>query len=427
MPDLSKLRNKSAILNGTIGQLKSDGVDDDAIIRAALSGDPVSYLKKEGVSDQFLSRAGLLSPPQNQAFASEFNQAFDQENAGLRPEDLKEAFGQFGDQEFFKDRTDVGLALYDVVPSIREDFKKKIGRDATDEEVRAIFSQNNFAEAVQNLQTDPGFRQRTNLGSALVQQGNVQGDIDIGRILSDPAALKNFSSKASNIGSLIQDNAASFNEIARTAESLKSLGLELTSDQRFQLATAGLTNPESVPQLAQSYINTATESKVQQELAGLPAQEQEAISQLDQQLQASQGQFFNETLRPQLERSLSARGLLRSGNLAESLAQAGKQLNTQRESTIAPLSASTRLGGLTRGFENTLRGALESGRSLTDAINFSRNLLTQQREFDYSASQADLNRQFQDQQLQNQLSGQLAIANATASRSSGGSALDLFL
>ena len=119
MPDLSKLRNKSAILNGTIGQLKSDGVDDDAIIRAALSGDPVSYLKKEGVSDQFLSRAGLLSPPQNQAFASEFNQAFDQENAGLRPEDLKEAFGQFGDQEFFKDRTDVGLALYDVVPSIR--------------------------------------------------------------------------------------------------------------------------------------------------------------------------------------------------------------------------------------------------------------------------------------------------------------------
>ena len=255
----------------------------------------------------------------------------------------------------------------------------------------------------------------------------MQGDIDIGRILSDPAALKNFSSKASNIGSLIQDNAASFNEIARTAESLKSLGLELTSDQRFQLATAGLTNPESVPQLAQSYINTATESKVQQELAGLPAQEQEAISQLDQQLQASQGQFFNETLRPQLERSLSARGLLRSGNLAESLAQAGKQLNTQRESTIAPLSASTRLGGLTRGFENTLRGALESGRSLTDAINFSRNLLTQQREFDYSASQADLNRQFQDQQLQNQLSGQLAIANATASRSSGGSALDLFL
>lgn len=177
------------------------------------------------------------------------------------------------------------------------------------------------------------------------------------------------------------------------------------------------------PALEPILAKKAAEQKVQDQLTAFPGQQNQAISDLDMALRASQGKFFDQTLSPQIIDQLNARGILDSGSLAEAFAKSASQLNTVREAGIAPLRSNVANQSAQMNYENALRGALESGRSLTDAVAFARALQAQTNQNNFIASQNDLNRSFSNEQMNQERAFELALAG----RQQGPSGLDYFL
>lgn len=210
------------------------------------------------------------------------------------------------------------------------------------------------------------------------------------------------------------------NIINRANLDLQSLGVQLPPDITQDILLGKL-GAEEAERTIETFKKSVIEGKLQQELAGLPAQEEAAISELEKSLTSQQQQFFEQDLAPTIISQLNVRGLLDSGSLATALAKTGGQLQREIRNVIAPLRAQVGLGAPQRAFEQTLRGALEAGQSLREATQFARNLIGLQREQGFTASQSQLARQFQSELFRQRAGLELAL------RPKGPSALDLFL
>lgn len=164
----------------------------------------------------------------------------------------------------------------------------------------------------------------------------------------------------------------------------------------------------------QSVLNQKTAKRTQDEgvtsyLNDLPNQQNKIISDYESSLQTSQGNFFNDEITPSILQNLNARGIINSGDLTSSLAQAGGRLQQGIQNTIAPLRAQFATDTQNKTYENLLRGALEQGQSLNSAIDFTRNMFTQNQQNLFTANQADLNRQNQSDIANKSVALQLAL------------------
>ena len=194
------------------------------------------------------------------------------------------------------------------------------------------------------------------------------------------------------------------------------------SNKKIIHITNDLIPIEDSQKLAAQFVKTVSEQKVTESIPIVEQEQQAGITDLESRLGVA-GQKFFEEQRPFIERGLAARGLLRSGSLPESFARQLGQLSTAREAIIAPLRYEAKSGMLKQSLQNTLRGALESGQNLAQALNFARTQLSAGREKAFTGEQARLGREFQGDMFRQQQSLQLALAGAGG----GGGAWDDFL
>lgn len=308
----------------------------------------------------------------------------------------------------------VRLLELETMDMIRNEFKNQIGRNPTAGEISTLLQGIDFSA--------PFVRaggQRIYDPYRGIQSGTNR-EIPV----SKPQAPTNFSEylnslkKTNNISAGITTKEPIFREITKANLELKKYGEELPSEIISQIIGSAST-PESVAEITSSYIKSRGEAKVQEQLAGLPAQEEAAVNELEATLQEQQGRYFSEQLTPRITESLNTRGLLNTGSFATALAKAGQQSYQGVVDVTRPLRSQIKLGAPQRGFDQTLRGALEQGKSLAEATAFARNLLTTNRANSFTASQSELGR-LNDLQM-----AQLGYASRGGSRQPSG--LDYFL
>lgn len=165
------------------------------------------------------------------------------------------------------------------------------------------------------------------------------------------------------------------------------------------------------------------EEAIQSYLKGLPQQNETFLSDYEKSLGESQGNFFNTQLAPGIAQFMNARGLINSGDLTSSLAEAGGKLQQGIRDTVAPLRFQLGQDVSNKKYENLLRGSLEGGKSLADAIAFTRDLYKTDVNNSFLANQGQLNRD-NAQTVANQ---QLALLLAMNQGKSSPTGLDYFL
>lgn len=151
----------------------------------------------------------------------------------------------------------------------------------------------------------------------------------------------------------------------------------------------------------------------------LPQRGEEAVSGLEEALQKSQGEFFQQSITPSVIRELSARGLLRGGDLSSALSEQAGRLQTGIQQTIAPLRFEAKQAPTRLKYENLLRQALESGQDLTSAIGFTRNLFQEDLARRFQGQQSELNRQSQQEIARQNFAMQLAEMSGQTQGPSG--------
>lgn len=165
------------------------------------------------------------------------------------------------------------------------------------------------------------------------------------------------------------------------------------------------------------------EAEVNAYLNDLPGQNDKQISEFEKTLQNSQSEFFGGSLASQIIQAMNARGIVNSGDTTDSLTSAAAGLQRDVKNTIAPIRLQANQDVSNKKYENILRGALEQGQSLSSAVDFARNLYSQDLQNQFTASQADLNRKFQSDQYNQQMALRMALSRASDSPSG----MDYFL
>lgn len=300
---------------------------------------------------------------------------------------------------------------------LAERFKNEYGRDATQPELASLFNGMNWKAYPATTNIEPI------IGKIDQKTGVYSSFTPFDKALPQLAEhLTSTKSEATNWEKLFENLQPKFEAVTLANEQLKSVGGALDDKQVNQIVSNSV-KPENAERIAAQFVNTRAEELQRKALEDIPQQQEQAITEFEKALQASQGQFFQEQLVPQIQKTLSARGLLQSGSLAEALGGAGERLQRGREQVIAPLRAEQKLGAVQQRYGDILRSALESGRSLDEATRFARDLFQTQQAQNFAASQGALNRQAQ----QEQTAFQTAMQLATTKRSQSPSGLDYFL
>ena len=214
-------------------------------------------------------------------------------------------------------------------------------------------------------------------------------------------------------------NIAQIPDLERKVSLLEQANLTLGEDVPLDVASrifAPGTALDSASGLIGTFVKSRQEGRVKEELDRLPGEQTKAIDQLEGRMQQSNRSFFDEVLAPSIVQNLNARGLIHSGELSSSLATAGAGLQRGIQDITSPLRAETSLGSLRAKTENTLRGALESGRSLSDALSFTRNLNLMDRQQQFQSAESNLNRSFQSDLFRQQQALQMALAGGGQQR-----------
>lgn len=295
-------------------------------------------------------------------------------------------------------------ASTEIVPAINDEFNRVLGRDATQAETAAIANSMDFK----------GF-----IGGNLGSNANI-ADV-ANQIITKPGFLHEQLKSQGGIEGFIKQRKPMFDQITLAQSNLKNIGKTLGADEITNILNS---TPEQAKELSASYVKSYREGATNTALEGLPAKQKAVFDELDQALRGSQESFFTKDLQPSIERALSASGKgLRSGSLAEALASQAGKLNTAREGILSPLRSQTALGTQQLSFENTLRGALESGKTLTEATGFINDIFKQDKQNQFASSEAELNRIFQGEQNAQNQALMLALQSG---QSDGLSSLDMF-
>ena len=292
---------------------------------------------------------------------------------------------------------DIRLPLASVVYGVKEQFKKQIGRDATQEEIAAVMND--------------------------ITPEEIGSTVNVNSIDKDAGGFGKSIAKQYGLNDKLTELSPKFRLVDQANLQLQNIGETLPQDIVSKLL-AGDTNPEDAEVLSNTYIQTARERKYQESIPQLAQEEQTAINQFETGLQESQTRFLNESIVPNIIKQLNARGLATGGDLAASIAEASGGLQREIQGQVAPLRAQSSLGAIQAKGQNILRGALESGQSLSSAMEFARNLLSQDRQNQFTAGENDINRAFQQELFNQQQAIQLALGNASGGWASG---LDYFL
>lgn len=354
----------------------------------------------------------------------------EQDLSGFKFDKWKKVFSDFGIDEkhgFGKntENNPKDLALK-LVPNLTNSLKEALGRDPKQYEIAAAFNGIDPNGVVGNYNAVLSQRYGANANSrGPANNPSFWRDVfrgDTVNFLGDVNNILKFSNESGINDAVSNAVAQQSQEFDTIASQYSPIGIEFPDDIRKKFLLSDKSIEEKGKDVL-SYVVGQKEGLVKSELEALPERQSQAISDLDRQLQESQGRFFQEQLSPSIMQQLNARGLLDSGSLAASLAETGGRLSQSREQYIAPLRAETALGAGRMNFENTLRGALESGQSLSQATSFARNLFSQQQQNQFASGQNALNRQFQDEQSRQNQAFQLA----SQPRQKEPSALDYFL
>lgn len=290
-----------------------------------------------------------------------------------------------------------------IMASAGKLFKKQIGRDATQEELASLM----------NTVSPDAMGSTVNLsgGSGTFDFGDQAGQI--GESLA----------KQFGISDKISSLAPRFKVIDRANLQLQNLGEKLPQDIVSKLLSSD-TGEDDANVLANTYIQTAREKKLNDSIPQLAQEEQSAIDTYEQNLGKSNEAFLNERVIPSIIKQLNARGILQGGDLGASISEAGAGLQRDIQGQVAPLRAQSSLGAIKSKGENILRGALEAGQGLNSAMDFARNMLSQGRQNEFTAGQNNLNRSFQEQMFNQEMALKLAMANGGGNGPSG---MDYFL
>lgn len=233
--------------------------------------------------------------------------------------------------------------------------------------------------------------------------------------------VEHFVQSAQNdIAGIVEQKMPMLKEIEQANSELSPYGATLPFNEAL-LTLRGQYPPEKFTEMVAQQKKNLLEGRISKEVSELPAREETAISELETALKGQQKRYFEEEAAPSIMSYLNTRGLLDTGSLATALARETGRGAQRIEDVTTPLRAQSRLGGLQRGFEQTLRGALESGRSLEDAINFTRQMTAATSGQQFQVGQSALQRQYG----QDIFSQQQALEMAKLPK--GPSALDYYL
>ena len=355
--------------------------------------------------------------------------------------DLKNFTSSFGEFDIPINEKNIEGGVIKIIPSLVKAFKTKFKRDPSQDELAAAFNKINphgilsrEKAQLEKEAEDQNFSYTK--GKQSYVQRNMRG------AFASPDKIFETLNRQSDISDSMQRIAPRIREI-EIAE--RQLGTKLPNDIRYNVLSSE--DIEGSQREIASFISGEEERQVGSFLEGLPAQQEREIDELEQSLVKGQRRALEEQFYPVLQGAYGARQLLQrgelvpesagqvaqklqsagipfsGGDLASSLSEIAGRLGKERESYIAPLRAETKLGGLKSKYENVLRGALESGRSLSDATAFARNLFAQQQSQQFQSGQANLGRQFQNEQQRQKMAYQLALTGQQRSPSG----LDYFL
>ena len=293
-----------------------------------------------------------------------------------------------GPTKFHVDR----FAERGVVGAIDQMFQNKYGRQITPAERDMITNKIDFKGLMDDLEKTPPSIYNKEMTEA-VRNENYSGIID------------SFMRTGQMIGvfNIAEPALTQLDSLKREAE---TSGFSLTEPEEVSVLNA---SREALPEITSSILKNARERLVKQQSAELPAKELKALRESEQEIAETQGKFFEQTITPRIAQMLNARNLLDSGSLSTSLAKAAAELQTSRESVFAPLKTQARVGGLQRDYENTLRGALEAGKSLKEAASFANSLYTLGRQQDFSAAQYRFGRESEEDRFFKTLQFKLAM------------------
>ena len=179
------------------------------------------------------------------------------------------------------------------------------------------------------------------------------------------------------------------NALTIAENSLKKFGLTLTDEEKRQILSADKDNANVI---ASSIVNAKAEEAISGQLSQVVPQELLAIK--DWETEAVEGSKREvEEATPYLYQSLNSRGLLDTGSLSTALAKEYGIRVMGVKSKANEMSLNSKLGGITKSYENALRGALASGASLSDAIKQANEWNTLNRTQTFTAEQSNLDRQ----------------------------------
>ena len=356
------------------------------------------YLKANTPSGASNDFKAIASGSAVNTLNSEFTKSLSDKTQGIDLSRISDAMSIFG---ITPEEAAVRTAV-DINPAVNNEFKSVLGREATATEISAILNKMDLK----------GYFGEITQGGASIP--------DLTRSLFGTSESLQKAIKNANVAGFIKQSKPMFDQITLAQNNLKNIGKELGADEITNILNS---TPEQAKELSASYVKSYQEGATKGALADLPAKQKAVLDELDQALRGSQEKFFSQELQPSIERSLASRGLLRSGSLAEALASQAGKLNTAREGVLSPLRSSTALGTQQLGFENTLRGALEGGKTLSEATGFINDLFKQDKQNVFTAGQADLNRAFTSEQTaQNQALMQALLGG----QADGPSAWDYF-
>ena len=280
------------------------------------------------------------------------------------------------------------------------EFEKSTGRKPSQTELASMFNQ------------------------TFINTAKLKGNfLDVDNLLDNPDDLiREFIGTATDFSPNLKVYSQRANIVDRVNLQLQEFGESIPEDVKGRIFARGI-ELEEAEALAGQYIKSAREKSIAKENELLPGRQEKDIQELESAMQNSAGSFFNEQIIPGISRDLGARRLLNSGDLASSLAEAGGGLQRNIQSTIAPLRYDVKTGSRARGYENLLRGALESGQSLSSALNLSRGMYEADRARGFAASQEALGMASEDERWRQSMALQLALSSGR----SNPSPLDYFL
>lgn len=374
------------------------GIKTDQDINNLLQGIDLSRFNGQFING-YTNPEKLYSQNPNENYAS-FRQ--EQKRRGRSDAYIEDQIKKYKQQEassrVVSSQEDIRLPVAAMVAKAKTEFKKSLGRDPTQDEIASVINS--------------------------LSPQDEYGILNAKGFAADPLNSAGGKLNHLGLGDFLNVQSPKFSAIDRANLQLQNYGGSLPQDVISKIL-ANDTTPYAADVLANTYIQTAREKKVNESLAALPGEETTAINQLESDLTGSNNEYLQNKLIPSIVASLNARGLATGGDLSASIAEAGAGLQRGVQGTIAPLRADSALGNTRRKADNILRGALEAGQSLSSAMDFTRSILSQDRQNQFSAGQADLNRSFQQDMFTQQQALQLAMMNAGQSKSP--SALDYFL